>query len=205
MTTARNLLYADLAHALTAPSQETIRERVLRILDKYRIQLKPGISLEEGQTARESLFREIVEKCTVVSATEIPRKLNTIFARYRMQSKQKLPGQTREGEGASKLETIDKKQELKLGAKSKSTMKTEPLGGGPIKRTKVRGECPKCHSRGVVLALSYAGDDYFSCIYCGFQAFRAAIETDLDLPLAAELLGRRFDDKGETEHEEPSE
>lgn len=205
MTTARNLLYADLAQALTANSQETVRERVLRILDKYRIQMKPGISLEEGQTARESIFREIMEKCTVVSAAEIPRKLNTIFARYRMQSKQKLAGQARERDSASKADSNDKNKEAALGAKTKSNMKTEPLGGGPIKRTKIRGECPKCHSRGVVLAHSYAGDDYFSCIYCGFQAFRAAIETELDLPLAAELLGRRFDDKSETEHEEPSE
>jgi hypothetical protein len=53
-----------------------------------------------------------------------------------------------------------------------------------------------------VLAHSYAGDDYFSCIYCGFQAYRAAIETDLDLPLAAELMGRRFDEKSDREAEE---
>lgn len=204
MTTARNLLYADLAKALTASSQETIRERVLRILDKYRIQLKPGISLDEGQTARESLFQEIMEKCTVVSSSEVPRKLTAIFARYRMQSKQKLQANGKE-EGASKQSASDKNKEPALAAKSKSNMKTEPLGGGPIKRTKIRGECPKCHSRGVVLAHSFAGDDYFSCIYCGFQAFRAAIDTDLDLPLAAELLGRRFDEKSETEQEEPSE
>lgn len=203
MTTARNLLYADLTKALATKSNETVRERVLKALDKYRVQMKPGIELENGSTARESLYREIMEKCTMVSASELPRRLQTIFDRYRMQSKQKgsLVGQDGVSTPSSSKASPAQAKDAGSG-KRKPTVRTEPLGGGPVKRSKARGECPKCHSRGVVLAHSYAGDDYFSCIYCGFQAFRAAIETDLDLPLAAELLGRRFDEKTEVDQED---
>ena len=63
-----------------------------------------------------------------------------------------------------------------------------PVGGGPKRRTKARAECPKCHSKGVVLARSYAGDDYYSCIYCGWQAYKPA-DGEFDSPLAAQLLG----------------
>ncbi len=205
MTTARNLLYADLENTLTANTHETVRERVLKMLDKYRIQMKPGILLEGDLTARESLFREVMEKCTGVPVSEVPRRLNTIFTRYRMQAKQKSSATTEHAGAQEKGRSFESTKERGVAAKAKNAVKTEPLGGGPVKRSKVRGECPKCHSRGVVLAHSYAGDDYFSCIYCGFQAFRAAIETDLDLPLAAELLGRRFDEKVEVEQEDSSE
>lgn len=202
MTTARNLLYSDLTLALTAKTGQPVRERILSALDKYRVQMKPGINLENGATARESLFQEVMEKCSSLTNAEVPHALNAIFERYRMQTKQKLSGEKGGASSASKngVDSFDKN-----GGKSKAKVKSAPLGGGPLKRTKVRGECPKCHSRGVVLAHSYAGDDYFSCIYCGFQAFKAVIETDLDLPLAAELLGRRFDEKNEADTEESPE
>jgi hypothetical protein len=209
MTTARNLLYAELTKALAIKSTEPVRERILTTLEKYRVQMKPGIALEEGMTARETLFREVMEKCTMASASEIPRRLQSVFERYRMQSKQKGTRSSKEESMGDAFDdarsTLGSKDHSNGVTKGKAAIRTEPLGGGPVKRSKARGECPKCHSRGVVLAHSYAGDDYFSCIYCGFQAFRAAIETDLDLPLAAELLGRRFDEKTEVESEDVSE
>lgn len=66
----------------------------------------------------------------------------------------------------------------------------EPVAGGPRKRGRSRGECPKCHSMGVVLARSYSGDEYFSCIYCGWQAYKPADENDANASLAVKLLGQ---------------
>ena len=66
----------------------------------------------------------------------------------------------------------------------------EPVAGGPRKRGRTRGECPKCHSMGVVLARSYSGDEYFSCIYCGWQAYKPAEEDDPNASLAVRLLGQ---------------
>lgn len=198
MTTARNLLYADLTKVLTTKSEGTVRERVLVTLEKYRIQLRPGLKVDHGLTAREALFNEIIEKCTMISAAEIPRRLDTVFDSYRMQSKGKASKKSANGTNDS----VDGRSPTFQGGKLVHGVKMEPVGGGPVRRSKARGECPKCHSMGVVLAHSYSGDDYFSCIYCGFQAYGAAIETDLDLPLAAELLGRRFDEKAEIEPEE---
>ncbi len=66
----------------------------------------------------------------------------------------------------------------------------EPVAGGPRTRKKARGECPKCKSKGVVLARSYSGDEYYSCIYCGWQAYKAVEEDDPNASLAARLLGQ---------------
>ncbi|MEW5850404.1 MAG: hypothetical protein AB2A00_16580 [Myxococcota bacterium] len=54
-----------------------------------------------------------------------------------------------------------------------------------------RSECPKCKSRGVVLARTYAQEEYYSCIYCGWQAFKPFEEANADAPLAARLLSQR--------------
>ncbi len=66
----------------------------------------------------------------------------------------------------------------------------EPVAGGPRQRKKARGECPKCKSMGVVLARSYAGDEYYSCIYCGWQAYKPADDDDPNASLALRLLGQ---------------
>ena len=66
----------------------------------------------------------------------------------------------------------------------------EPVAGGPRRRQKARGECPKCKSLGVVLARSYSGDEYYSCIYCGWQAYKPTDEDDPNASLAIRLLGQ---------------
>ena len=43
---------------------------------------------------------------------------------------------------------------------------------------------------GVVLARSYSGDEYYSCIYCGWQAYKPADEDDPHASLALRLLGQ---------------
>ena len=66
-----------------------------------------------------------------------------------------------------------------------------PLFPGTPTGPSRRSECPKCKSRGVVLARSYTQEEYFSCIYCGWQAFKPFEEANADSPLAARLLSQR--------------
>jgi hypothetical protein len=47
---------------------------------------------------------------------------------------------------------------------------------------------------GVVLARSYAGDEYYSCIYCGWQAYKPTDEDDPNASLAVRLLGQTVGD-----------
>ena len=47
----------------------------------------------------------------------------------------------------------------------------QAIAGGPKQGSNTRGTCPKCRSVGIVLARAYGGDDYHSCIYCGYQAY----------------------------------
>jgi len=75
-------------------------------------------------------------------------------------------------------------------APARVTRPPEPVAGGPRARKKARGECPKCKSKGVVLARSYSGDEYYSCIYCGWQAYKAVDEDDSNASLAVRLLGQ---------------
>jgi len=43
----------------------------------------------------------------------------------------------------------------------------------------------------VVLARSYTQEEYYTCIYCGWQAFKPFEEANADSPLAARLLAQR--------------
>jgi hypothetical protein len=84
-------------------------------------------------------------------------------------------------------------------AKAKAKSTTTPAAAAPATATgsgaaggkprSTRSECPKCHSMGVVLARSYAADEYFSCIYCGWQGYKSPEAGDADDSLAARLLG----------------
>lgn len=75
-------------------------------------------------------------------------------------------------------------------APARLTRGAEPVAGGPRARKKARGECPKCHSMGVVLARSYSGDEYYSCIYCGWQAYKPVDDNDPNAAIALRLLGQ---------------
>ncbi|MBI5496598.1 MAG: hypothetical protein HY904_16375 [Deltaproteobacteria bacterium] len=66
-----------------------------------------------------------------------------------------------------------------------------PLFPGTPTGPSRRSECPKCKSRGVVLARSYTQEEFFSCIYCGWQAFKPFEEANQDSPLAARLMAQR--------------
>ncbi len=183
MATARDTLLADLARLLKSAFSERAESSVGALLDRFRIQSKTGPNATRG-TARELLSGELLKLWQAQPVPDLNQAILTAINHYRMQLKQ----------------VTDKKisAKEKVTAVSKASARTsnaEPLAGGPQKRQRIRGECPKCHSMGVVLARSYNGDEYFSCIYCGYQTYRAAMDLEYDLPLAAELLNRRFDEK----------
>ena len=186
MATARDTLLADLARLLKTAYTERAEGTVGALLDRFRIQAKSGPDSKRG-TARELLFAELLKLWQAQPTADLAKTILTAVNQYRMQLKQ----------------TTEKKQGAKEKPKAVSKAMAnkpiaQPLAGGPQKRQRVRGECPKCHSMGVVLARSYNGDEYFSCIYCGYQTYRAAMDLEFDLPLAAELLNRRFDERDQS-------
>ncbi|MEI6805441.1 MAG: hypothetical protein WCK49_02915 [Myxococcaceae bacterium] len=183
MATARDTLLADLARLLKTAYSDRAEGSIGALLDRFRIQAKSGPDSQRG-TARELLSAELLKLWQAPSNADLSKTILTAINQYRMQLKQA----TEKKQGAK-----DKQKMVSKGSVSKPN--TQPLAGGPQKRQRVRGECPKCHSMGVVLARSYNGDEYFSCIYCGYQTYRAAMDLEFDLPLAAELLNRRFDEK----------
>lgn len=184
MATARDTLLADLVKLFKSGYSDRAESGVGALLDRFRIQAKSGPDAKRG-TARELLSAELLNLWKTQSLADLTKPILAAVSQYRMQLKQA---------GAEKK--TNAKEKIKLASKGLVSKRVEqPLAGGPQKRQRVRGECPKCHSMGVVLARSYNGDEYFSCIYCGYQTYRAAMDLEFDLPLAAELLNRRFDEK----------
>src|SRR5690606_79060 len=146
----------------------------------------------KNQTARDLLANKIVEAWQQNSAAE-KKNLNRIISSFRMQLKQGLNrGKLHESKSAhtndvsptsdhaksmtrSQIKENTAKQENAY-FKSKSplgdlTIDQIPIAGGPKQGSNSRGQCPKCRSMGIVLARAYGGDDYYSCIYCGFQSY----------------------------------
>lgn len=197
--TAREVLCQHVIQLLSKPLNEENSRRLWDIIEQFRIQAKPGNVLLPNKTARETL----VDRILVIwqNQQESPtQQLLDVIDGFRMQNKQVIEPQT-----TPKASTQTPKSSASAIKKTKDLLEQdlpsltpqapyEPIGGGPQKRGSARGQCPKCHSMGVVLARSYTGDEYFSCIYCGHQSFRAGLDPDMDLPLAAELLQRKFDE-----------
>ena len=180
-------------------SQSTMNE-LHSTLDKYRIQVKSLAMLKSDQTARLSLTENLVSIWKTEKDELTFKKIKAVIAGFRMQLKKdnsatkvNLTDKERRS-GSVPVDALYKKKIGKSGAHIRIKNDAEALAGGPKKRNSSRGKCPKCHSLGVVLAQSSGGDGYFSCIYCGFQAYQSQIGTDLNWPLAAELLGRCFDE-----------
>lgn len=187
-TTARDLLLMQVLSLVAKPFSSMSETQISQTLDRFRLQLKSGVGVSDGKTARETLCADLTNCWRTAD-----KNISSVIDRYRMQLK--VQGKAKKSK-ISKSKQTDEKMEFSPTAIK--TTRVEPLAGGPQKRSRDRGQCPKCRSMGVVLAHSYSGDDYFSCIYCGFQAYKASLDSELDLPLVAELLGRRFDDH---EHE----
>ncbi|MEI6790313.1 MAG: hypothetical protein WCK42_03930 [Myxococcaceae bacterium] len=183
MATARDTLLTDMLKLFKTAYSERSELGIGTLLEKFRIQAKSGPDSTRG-TARELLSVELLKLWKTPPLGDLSQAILGAVNLYRMQVKQT---------GDKKTATKDKAKGLTKKLLNKLPL--QPLAGGPQKRQRVRGECPKCHSMGVVLARSYNGDEYFSCIYCGYQTYRASMDLEFDLPLAAELLNRRFDEK----------
>lgn len=183
MATARDTLLGDLAKLFKGAYSERAESGIASLLERFRIQQKTGTE-SKTNTAREVLQQELVRLWQAPRAIDLSGSILGVLDGYRMQIKQ------------VSAKKISAKNSIKVVSNPLLNRRPlEPLAGGPQKRQRVRGECPKCHSMGVVLARSYNGDEYLSCIYCGYQTYRASMDLEFDLPLAAELLNRRFDDK----------
>ena len=191
-----------------------------RLLNSYRVQAKPGENFDKNQTARDALFANLHNswgKKLSLNRTQIA----PLIAPFRMQLKQGLNRaryrdlkdqksnltnnpinpildnrKARLREYYARIENAYfTDRETKYPTKINSTA----IAGGPEKKSSNRGQCPKCHSEGIVLAAAYETENYYTCIYCGYQAYLNTKKSDLDLPYAAQLLTDAF---GEHEPEE---
>ena len=222
MATARERLLQALTAIISQPCNEDGKTALKRLLNSYRVQAKPGENLDKNQTARDLLAGKIIEAWTQNTTTE-KKNLNRIISSFRMQLKQGLSRsksqEAKSGNPGEASSMADQNKSMTRSQIKENTAKQEnayfksksaynelaidaiPIAGGPKQRLSSRGQCPKCRSMGIVLARAYGGDDYYSCIYCGFQSYLKGVDPKLDLPLAAELLGSAFGDP-ENENED---
>lgn len=217
MATARERLLQALEAILSQNLTNEGKTSLKRLLNTYRVQSKPGEKSIKDQTARDLLFDTLAGSWAQGVALDRPT-ISHLISPFRMQLKQGLGrAKFREpfGEKSYLADTDDmapgatKKTRLKenyarienayFSDKNKgSPIRESAIAGGPAKKSRQRGQCPKCRSFGVVLAKAYGGEDYYSCIYCGYQAYIKSSDSKFDLPYAAELLENAF---GETEPE----
>lgn len=212
MATAREKLLQALSSILSLPKDQNLENNLKKLLNTYRVQVKPNENLPKDQIARDVLLLNIMEKwsLSVVAFDDIPK----LIAPFRMQLKQSIDlkdsrpfvnnfidqsaKEAKDGIKSKKggLETISQQENAYFKGKTKvieeKAPKSTPVAGGPAPKNSGRGQCPKCRSIGLVLARSYGGEDYHSCIYCGYQSHLSKVDPKLDLPLAAHLLGGAF-------------
>lgn len=217
MATARERLLQALTAIISQPFSEEGKVALTRLLNTYRVQAKPEEKLIKDQTAREGLLLKIIEIWKIQGSLE-KKQLNSITRPFRMQLKQGLnrtkgtgykPDRELEGDertyrssGITRAQLKEKIaqqenayfKEKHQDRESKGNKSNVAIAGGPKKGANFRGLCPKCRSLGIVLARTYGGDDYHSCIYCGYQAYLKNKDLNLDLPIAAELLRASFSD-----------
>lgn len=197
MATAREQLHTEIVALSNRACDDAGKADLQKILLGFRVQTKAGTQIPDGMTARDALGAEVVtlwEKGPIDADT-----CTALINRFRMQLKaaagaKKAPRKkaaaakpaARKAAPAAPVQAPPKAKKAEAAPVARRT----PIGGGPMKRRKTRAECPKCHSNGVVLAHNYAGEEYYSCIYCGWQAYKSTTDSDLDATLAAQLLGR---------------
>lgn len=170
MNTAREQLLLDVLQLSKQSHLPQLELHLEKLLERYRIQKKKSHP-SPSHTARHALLKEL---CQGVKANLTKDQIRLCLDDFRMQYKTKAPNEK---------------------CVFKRMLDPEPVAGGPRKKLSTRGECPKCKSQGVVMAHSNSGEDYFSCIYCGYQAFSKSQIRDLDMVLSLELMGRRFDEE----------
>lgn len=210
MTTARAQLHAQLIALLQNLAGVDLTANIQSILSGYRLQFKSKTAVggDQAPTARQALA-ESLQIIAAKKSVDLVSDLAKILDAYRMQHKAKAKPKSKtkskhqEQEAGSKPSRSSgtdspvpvsttkspgtaQSTQIRSGKKSRS----EPVVARPSSRRGVsRSECPKCHSMGVVLARSYAEDEYYSCIYCGWQGFKVAPAGEEQDSLAARLLG----------------
>lgn len=214
MTTAREKLFEEIVALAGAPAGAGAEAEIRKIMGRYRVQTKPGVQIPDGMTARDALGDRMLALWRE-SPPDLKERIGSNIDEFRMQTKQKpnaakpavspaskarTPPKGRPTPGARPAAMTPPPAAAKAAAPAARPARprrlvSEPVAGGPRRRGKTRSECPKCHSMGVVLARSYAGDEYFSCIYCGWQAYKAADEHDPAASLAIRLLGHSASEK----------
>jgi hypothetical protein len=209
VATARERLLQALTSITSQPISEEGLAGLNRLLNSYRVQAKPGESNDKEQTARDSLAAKLIDAWHK-QALHDKDAIDRIVDSYRMQLKHGLSrGRMLESKpdvkttsspvdagpkGAFRTKTKEnnaKHENAYFKDKkdaSDDTVVKVAIAGGPKVASNTRGQCPKCRSLGIVLARAYGGDDYHSCIYCGYQAYLKDADPTVDLPLAASLL-----------------
>jgi hypothetical protein len=175
VTTARETLLLEIAAMCRSgiSSAESIHAGILELLKRYRVQTKPRTQIPPGVTARDALAERLLGMWRQGMLTD-EEQLNLTIDAFRMQHK-------KAGGHSKPLEDSESRTRGPISS---------PVAGGPRKKAKKRAECPKCHSMGVVLARNYAGDDYYSCVYCGWQGYKPVDKPDFNVPVATQLLGQ---------------
>lgn len=207
MATARERLLQALTDIMNQPLNEEGKSALRRLLNSYRVQAKPGEDVDKTETARTILANKLIEVWHKDGGFD-KKTFNQVISLFRMQIKQGLNRgrvDTKADSISSTDSTPDVSKTMSRSQIKENTARQEnayfknrvtsdatqcTIAGGPKHGTNSRGQCPKCRSMGIVLARAYGGDDYYSCIYCGFQSYAKGMDPKLDLPLAAELLGR---------------
>lgn len=207
MATARERLIQALSVIISQPFSDDGKNALNRLLNSYRVQTKPSEDASRNHTARDELSQKLIEAWKTKGLSD-RKTIERIISSFRMQLKQGLsagrPIEPRPKASVhSSTEIIN--QENSHNKRKETSLKHEnayfkdkaslyenndvnAIAGGPKHGINARGQCPKCRSMGIVLARAYAGDDYHSCIYCGYQAYLKEGDPNIDLPLAAELL-----------------
>jgi len=206
VATAREKLLQSLSVIISQAFTPDAKVALKRLLNTYRVQAKPGELQSKENTARDALADQIVAAWINKGILD-KRDLEHLISPFRMQIKQGLfrgksyeermdheerplrPNINHEMPRRSKIqENINRHQNAYFRDKGLKKRDKDSIAGGPLEKAGGRGQCPKCRSMGIVLARSYAAEDYYSCIYCGYQAYLKSMDQKVDLPLAAELL-----------------
>jgi len=193
MATARNALYEEISHVLKQPYSSKHQVDLLKILQSYRIQAKSSTPLEKGLTARAALANYLVHLWRN-TPNGWEHEIKKIVDDFRMQRRKE---DVRKSIHLNEFEFLNEKVfYVKNAAKSikeaPSIFAEYPIAGGPRKASKVRGVCPKCHSEGIVFASSHVGEDYYKCIYCGYQSFDVIGESSAHIAMAEELRQQSY-------------
>lgn len=211
VTTARENLLQSLIKLTEQPFNQVKSQLLARLLNSYRIQKKEGKEKDNEMPARDYLQQQI-ESLWQQNISLDKKAINKILTCFRMQIK--LPTSRKkyhlghpqpDNAGSVELtraqikENFNKQENAYFRDKNNSKKGNDAVAGGPEQKNNNRGQCPKCRSIGVVLARSYGGEDYYSCIYCGYQSYPNKKDPNIDLPLAAKILSTVYGDSNTDE------